>query len=177
LLLCGISLFIFGKEITKVILFPLLFLLFMFPLPEAFISPLANPMKMYVAKFAASFVDLLGIPVFREGYYINTINGEVLVGNPCSGLRSLISFLAIGTYFAYFLRASKIRKLLLPCLSIPIALGCNALRVVSLVLVTHYYGSAKASPDSFFHDFSGFMVFFIGSIILLGIWGVLEWKD
>ena len=45
LLIFGISLFIFGKEVTKAVFFPLLFLIFMFPLPESFIGLLAEPIE------------------------------------------------------------------------------------------------------------------------------------
>lgn len=176
LLILGISLFIFGKEVTKVILFPLLFLLFMFPIPEAFISALATPMKMNVGRLATFILSQVGYPVYREGYYIITAKGELLIGNPCSGLRSIISFLGLGSLFAYFLNASKLRKFIFVILSIPIALGINALRVIALVLVTHYYGSSKASPDSFFHDFSGVMAIVIGFVILYGVGKVIECK-
>jgi exosortase A len=166
LLIFGISLFLFGKEVTKAVFFPLLFLIFMFPLPEAFVSLLANPLKMNAARMATFFVDQAGISVYREGFYIKTINGELLVGNPCSGLRSLISFLGLGAFFAYILDMSMARRIILFLLSVPIALASNVIRVIALVLVTHYYGYEKASPDSFFHDFSGVMVFVIGFAIL-----------
>ncbi len=177
LLIFGISLFVFGKDITKAILFPLVYLILMFPIPETLVGSLATPLKMNIAKLATFAVDQMGISVFREGYYINTVSGGLLVGNPCSGLRSMIAFLALGSLFAYFLKGSMLRKVVLFLFSIPVALGTNALRVIGLVLVTHYYGSAKASPDSFFHDFSGIMVFVIGFGILLGLGKVLECKQ
>jgi exosortase len=177
LVILGSSLFLFGSPITRVIIFPLLYLVFMFPFPESFISTVADPLKLAVAQIATFVVDQMGISVYREGYYIHTVNGELLVGNPCSGLRSLISFLALGSLFAFFLNGSKTRKFLLFFLSIPIALASNAVRVTALVLVTNFYGIAKASPDSFFHDFSGIMVFAIGLLILMGIGKVLECKQ
>jgi exosortase len=177
LLVFGISLFILGKEATKAIFFPLLFLIFMFPLPASFIDVLAEPLKMNAARIATFFVDQAGISVFREGFYIKTINGELLVGNPCSGLRSLISFLGIGSLFAYLLDISMVGKSILFFLSVPIALASNILRVIALVLVTHYYGYQKASPDSFFHDFSGIMVFVIGFVALYLVGGGLNGKN
>lgn len=177
LLIFGISLFLFGKEATKAVFFPLVFLIFMFPLPEAFIGLLADPLKMNAARIATFFVDQLGISVYREGFYIKTINGELLVGNPCSGLRSLISFLGIGAFFAYLLDMSMMRRTILFLLSVPIALATNVLRVMALVLVTHYYGSEKASADSFFHDFSGIMVFIIGFSVLFLIGRGLHGKN
>jgi exosortase/archaeosortase family protein len=74
--------------------------------------------------------------------------------------------LGIGAFFAYLVDMSMVRRSLLFLLSVPIALASNVLRVVALVLVTHYYGYEKASPNSFFHDFSGIMVFVIGFSVL-----------
>ena len=48
-LIIGSSLFLFGKKITRVIIFPLVFLVFMFPLPLAIIGAISFPMKVLVA--------------------------------------------------------------------------------------------------------------------------------
>jgi len=90
-LIIGLSLFVFGKQATRIIIFPLTYLIFMFPVPEAFISAISFPMKMLVAKTGVDIVRLLGVPVFREGFNITIPAGSLLVGNPCSGLRSLIA--------------------------------------------------------------------------------------
>ncbi len=175
-LISGTSLFIFGKNITRTILLPLVFLIFMFPLPLAIIGEISFPMKLLVAKVGVWIVDSLGIPILREGFHITIPAGSLLVGNPCSGLRSLISFLALGAILAYLSSISNIRKWILFFLSIPIALLSNIIRVPILILISHYWGLEVASPDSFWHNASGVFVFIVGILSMFYTGRLLEWK-
>jgi len=165
-LIIGITLFIYGRQITQTILFPLGFTIFMFPLPLAFINKISFPMKMLVAKSGTLIVSLIGIPVLREGFHIIIPAGDLLVGNPCSGLRSLISFLALGALFAYMINTSNLKKWLLFILAVPVALLSNIVRVPILILISHYWGLEAAAPESFWHDASGIFVFILGFILL-----------
>jgi len=176
-LVFGLLLFLFGKEITKEILFPLFFLLFMLPLPLNVISAFSFPLKMYVTKFSLGLVSKMGIPAFRQGFHIYLSSASLTIGNPCSGLRSLISFMALGAVFAYLLKASLSRKLFVFLLSIPIALFSNMARVVALTLAANFWGGKTASPGGFFHDFSGIAIFILGLGLLTLFWGLLEWRN
>jgi len=173
----GLSLFLFGKEITKEILFPLSFLVFMLPLPLKAVTAFSFPLKMYVTKFSVGLVSKMGIPAFRQGFHIYLSNASLTIGNPCSGLRSLISFMALGAIFAYLLKASLGRKIFIFLLAIPIALFSNMARVVALTLAANFWGSKTASPGGFFHDFSGIAIFIFGLGLLILFWRLLEWRN
>ena len=175
-LILGSVLFLFGKEFTKVILFPLIFLIFMFPLPLAFLSLITFPLKILVAKAGVAVVNLLGVPVLRNGFDITIPGGNLVVGNPCSGLRSLIAFLALGAVMAYLTDMSPSRKLILFLSSVPIAILSNAIRVPALILISHFYGLDAASPESVWHNATGMLVFILGFILLMGFSRVLQWK-
>ena len=177
LLIIGITLFMYGKPIIRIILFPLLFTIFMFPLPLAFINKISFPMKMLVAKSGTLIVSLIGIPVLREGFHIIIPAGDLLVGNPCSGLRSLISFLALGALFAYMINTSNLKKWFLFIISIPVALMSNIVRVPILILISHYWGLEAAAPESFWHDASGIFVFVLGFCLLFLAGKVLETNE
>ena len=177
LLIMGISLFLLGKNITRIIWFPLVFTIFMFPLPEAFISVLSFPMKLLVAEIGVRIIDLMGIPIYREGFNITIQAGSLLVGNPCSGLRSLISFLALGAVFAYMSNTSTSMKWLLFFVTIPIALLSNMIRVPILILISHFWGLSEAAPDSFWHDASGVFVFVLGLFLLFCTGRILQCKS
>ncbi len=176
LLIFGITLFLFGKNITKIIFFPLFYLILMFPLPMALIGAISFPMKILVAKGGAEIISILGIPISREGFYITIPAGTLLVGNPCSGLRSLIAFIALGAILAYLSRISIIKKYLLCFLSLPIAILSNIIRVSILILISHFWGLSAAAPDSFWHGASGVFVFIIGALSLFCVGRLLEWK-
>ena len=163
----GFTLFLFGEKIFKAILFPILLLIFMFPLPEAVISLFSFPLKIFAAKAGVWAVSIFGIPVHLEGFNIFIPAGHLLVGNPCSGLRSLIAFLAIGSIFAYITTISIGKKFFLFLVTIPIAIFSNIIRIPILIIVSHYWGLEAAAPDTLVHIGSGIFVFIIGFLLLL----------
>jgi len=165
-LIVGASLFLYGKDVTRIILFPLLFLLFMFPLPGAIITMLSFPLKVLVAQMGVKIASFLGVPLLLEGFVITIPQGDLLVGNPCSGLRSLIAFLAMGSLFAYFSDLSRGRQIFLFLLTIPIAIASNLVRVPILIYWSYKWGLESAAPDTLVHTGSGFVVFILGLILL-----------
>ncbi|HDM78455.1 MAG TPA: exosortase [Deltaproteobacteria bacterium] len=175
-LIIGTVLFLFGKEITKAIGFPLAFLIFMFPLPLAVLTAITFPLKVLVARTGVQIVEWFGIPVVREGFNIIIPGGNLVVGNPCSGLRSLIAFLALGAVLAYQVDTSLPRKVILFLLSIPIAILSNIIRVPILILVSHYYGLKAASPESVWHVATGMLAFIVGFMLFLTASKCLRWQ-
>ncbi len=174
-LIFGLSLFLTGPRITRIILFPLAFTIFMFPLPSAFISIISFPLKLFVAKSGAWIAGLIGIPVYLEGFYISIPAGTLLVGNPCSGLRSLITFLALGSILAYISPLSLWKRVSILFVSVPVAIVSNVIRVPVLIVISHYRGLEAAMPGGFWHDGSGIMVFVIGFVLLVCFTRMLEW--
>ncbi|MRR14202.1 exosortase, partial [archaeon] len=106
----GCSLYLLGNQITKKILFPLLFLAFMFPVPDEFLNIVALPIKSLATTFALMIVDILDIPYIRDGFNVHLSNAVYLVGTPCNGIRSLISFFALGFLIIHILRLSLLKS-------------------------------------------------------------------
>jgi exosortase len=175
-LVIGLSLYLFGLKKTKIIWFSLLFLIFMFPMPEALISLISFPLKIFAAKAGVWITSLFGVPILLEGFNITIPAGHLLVGNPCSGLRSLIAFMALGSILAYIQPVSAIRKWVLFFVSIPIAVFSNIVRVPILILVSNYWGIEVAAPDTFVHTGSGILVFVLGFLLIFFVSKVLEWQ-
>jgi len=175
IVILGTALYWGGKELTKELLFPTIFLLFMLPLPQVVIIGLAFKLKVFVAQIA-TFVgsNFFHIEAVREGSTIYYPGGYLVVGDPCSGLRSLIAFLALGSLFSYFLPATKIKKITIFLFSIPIALLSNIFRIIFLLLVSYVYGEKVAL--GLLHQFSGFMVFVLGFFCLMMISNRLKEK-
>jgi len=129
---------------------------------------------MLVAHSGAFVVNLIGIPAFREGFQITIPAGKLFVGNPCSGLRSLISFLALGALFAYIINTSNFKKWVLFLLAVPVALISNMLRVPILILIANFWGLEAAAPESFWHGASGIFVFILGFFLIFSAGKMLE---
>jgi exosortase len=168
IMLVGILLFLYGRDITREIFLPLLFLLFMFPVPSALITMISFPLKVLVAKVGAEIASFAGVPLLLEGFVITIPEGSLLVENPCSGLRSLIAFLVLGALFAYFSHMPNMKRVFLFLLAVPIAILSNLIRVPILVYWSYRWGLESAAPDTLVHTGSGFVVFIVG-ILLLGL--------
>jgi len=172
--LFGLSLYLYGLGVSRQLAFAIIFLVFMIPLPQVLIISISFKMKILAAQAATLFINLMGIQAVREGSIVNLPNTALTVGDPCSGLRSLISLAALGALYAYLIKLSRPRKALLFLLSIPIALIANIIRIILLLLVAFVYGSDVATGK--FHDFSGFLVFGFAFTGLFIVGRILSWQ-
>jgi exosortase A len=170
----GLSLYFLGLEFTKKISFPLGFLIFMFPPPMGAIAAFSFPLKLMVANLATSFLNLFDFPIFREGAVVHLARTTLTIDDPCSGIRSLISLLALGALIAYISKTSILRKAILFISAIPIAIFTNVLRVCALILAANWLGANWAMPEHWFHTVSGMGVFGISMILIFLTMRVLE---
>jgi exosortase A len=173
--LFGLSLYLYGLGISRRLAFAILFLVFMIPLPQAFIISISFHMKIFAAQVATACINLMGIQALREGSIVSLPNTSLTIGDPCSGLRSLISLTALGALYAYLIKTSKVKKTALFLLSIPIALFVNIVRIIMLLLVAFVYGSEVATGK--FHDFSGFLLFGFAFAGLFIAGRMLSWQS
>ena len=155
---------IFGKNVLKEILFPVVFLIFMVPLPLVAVINMSFQLKLLSAKMATVMLNVINIPAVQQGSYIRMEHASIIVEDVCSGLRSLIALMALGTLFAYWLKSGKIKKVILFFSSIPIALVTNMLRIMSLAIISEIWGAKyiNGAVDSC----SGFLVFVLAFLFL-----------
>jgi exosortase len=163
--LAGIVLFWFGREVFSLAAFPLGFLAFMVPLPYIVYDALAFPLKLLVAKYSVLCLKLLGVVVSREGNIIMFPTTVLEVADACSGLRSLVSLIALGVAYAMVSQRSLLPRLVLVALTVPIAILTNMVRVIATGLLAQHYGAAAA--EGFFHEFAGLAVFGLAMVLLL----------
>ncbi|MCF6267927.1 MAG: exosortase [Desulfuromusa sp.] len=172
LLLAGIILFLLGWQWLKSLALPIGFLFFMIPLPYVVYDAMAFPLKLFVAKFSVLSLKLMGVVVWREGNIIMFPQTVLEVADACSGLRSLMSLLALGVALAVFSQNKISRRILLVLLTIPIAILTNMIRVIGTGFLAQYYGAAVA--EGFFHEFAGMGVFVLAMVMLFVCSGVLR---
>eukprot|EP01037_Dinobryon_pediforme_P011244 gene11244-11329_t len=138
--------------------FPLVYLGFLVPPPPAVIAPLTRALKLGIAGSAADFLAWLGYSTTSLGASLYIDSYELVVAAACAGLNSLTSLLAVGLLYAFLRhRAHPVAMLYLALCALPVAILANFLRVVLLLLVTHYGGNAMA--QGLLHDAAGLTTF------------------
>lgn len=170
LIICGLFRILFGKDAFRKCLFPLLFLFFMVPIPYIVYDVIAFPLKKVASRLGEYSLDILNIPVFREGNIIHLPNLQLEVADACSGIRSLMSLMAMATAFAYMTEMGAIPGGILLLFSVPVAICTNSFRIFITGITSYYFGQKTA--EGFFHDFSGWIIFISGSAVLVGL-GIL----
>jgi exosortase len=171
----GLSLYIFGTAITRAILAPLLFFIFMIPLPKVFLIAITFKMKMMAAHLAVLLLTSLKLMVSRAGSIVYLPNGILTVESECSGISSLISLLTLSVLFAYVIEGRWYKKLPLVAASFPIAIIANVLRISFLILAAYIYG-VEAVAHGFLHYGAGITLWLAALAMFWMLWKLLEWK-
>jgi exosortase len=151
-----------GRPITQKLLFPLLYLALMVPLP--FVDRVTLPLALFTGVCAGEMVRILGLDVTIVGNSVTLPNADLVIGAQCSGINSLIALTSLMALAAYLLDGPLWGRLTLVATAIPLAILGNILRVASLLFVARSYGAEAAFV--YYHDYSGF-VFFVGVIALM----------
>ncbi len=170
--LLGSVLWVWGWGMLRLTWGPLAFLLFMVPLPYLVYDAVAFPLKLFAARVATDSLGLLGIPVYREGNIIHLASQTLEVADACSGIRSLVSLIALGVVYAWLTERVRWKQLVLVAATVPIAIAANAFRVAGTGILAHYVGPEAA--QGLFHTFSGWLVFVVAFVLLLSVGGLLK---
>lgn len=174
IVLLGMSLYLLGKAKTKEMLFAIMFIIFMIPIPRVIVLHISFRMKMLAAQAGTYLINLFGITAFRDGSVIRIPGATLTVGSPCSGLRSLIALTALGVLFAYLVDLPRYKKIILFLCSIPLALLANVLRITLIIWVAYLKGEEFATGK--FHDYSGIFTFLFAILGLILVSRLLQWK-
>ncbi len=170
--LYGIFIYLLGMPITRHLLFPLCYLLFMIPPPAIIWNKISIPLSLFASTLASNLMRLLGLVVYQEGNVIHLPDITLQVVNICSGLRSLVSMMAIGAALGYLSPLNSRGKWCVFLFSIPVAIVGNVLRLTITGLLCQSFGPQMAR--GVIHEVFGWMIFVVGFILLMALSRVLE---
>ena len=152
----------FGSQILKTYKFPLAYLFFMVPMGENLIPWLQD----VTASITVFLLGINGIPVFRDGLYLQTPTGLFEVAVACSGIRYLIASFAVGTLFAFLSYRSFKKQLLFSIFALLLPIIANGIRAYIIVAIAHYSDMKYATGAD--HLVYGWV--FFGFVIMLMFW-------
>jgi exosortase len=146
-----------GRRQARVLLsaFGLLFLAI--PLPAVFVTALTLPMQLLASRMAETFLAMGGVHVIREGNLLRLDRAMLDVAEACSGLRSVISLIAVGAVCAALFGMTRRRGALLMAVGVPIAIAGNGARIAATGYMTQWFGDRAARGLA--HDVTGYVAF------------------
>ena len=160
----GCLLLIGGWPLARVFAFPLAFLVFSIPPPTWLLDAFTVPLKVWISDVVSNVLYNLGYPVAQNGAMIMIGSYELMVKDACSGINSIFALSAIGVFYIHeFVGDNPIRKLILILSIVPITVGANIFRVVTLVLGAYYIG--VDTIEGLFHDLTGIALFIFALIL------------
>jgi exosortase C (VPDSG-CTERM-specific) len=153
-----------GRLWMKAAAFPFAFLLFMVPLPDAFVRWLENASKLASADCASFFLHLTGTPVLRDGTIFQLPGIVIEVAQECSGIRSSWVLLIASVLAAYLFLRRPSNRLILVAVAIPLGVLRNGFRITVIGLLCVRFG-----PQMIHHPIhrNGGPLFFVLSLIPL----------
>jgi exosortase B len=164
----------FGPAALRAAWFPFFFMLFMIPLPASVVSMLTMPMKMAVSYSTEQLLFWFGLPIARSGVILQVGPYQLLVADACAGLQTLLALESLGLFYLNVVQhTSTFRNVMLAVLIIPISFTSNVLRVITLTLITYYFGDAAG--QGFLHGFAGMVLFVSALVLIIGVDTMLQW--
>ena len=171
-MLAGMILFLAGWKVLRALSFPLAFLLLMIPIPVVIYNQITFPLQLIASRFATFWLELVQVPVLREGNVLILPNYSLEVVEACSGIRSLMTLITLAVAYGYLVEPRRWARYSLVILMIPIAIVSNAIRIMGTGVLTYRFGPKAA--EGFFHEFSGWVIFLAALILMFVSHAILK---
>ena len=165
----------YGKMAFQKMLFPMLFLIFMIPIPSIFLDPVIRILQVGSAHAVDGIFKIIGIPYYREGMVFEFTEVTIEVAKQCSGIRSSLAMLITSVVAGYLILPTGWRRVLLSLAVVPITIFKNAVRITTITLLSIYVDE-KFLTDSWLHHSGGIVFFAIGLVLLALVIWVLGWR-
>jgi len=162
--LFGVILYLGGKEWIKVLLFPLLLLLFMIPIPAIIYAALTLKLQMLASELGEIMIGWMGIPVLRAGNTLQLPSQTLDIAEACSGIRSLLSLGFLSLVYAYLTDKRVWMRWALLIATVPIAIAANGVRVAVTGLLSQINTQLAQGA---YHEGEGYIVFIVAMVALI----------
>ena len=167
-------LYLAGPNVIRVMWLPILYLALAMPIPGSLYTRVSVPLQEIAAWGSAIILRAFGVAVDLVHSHLNitSISGQprgVTVAEACSGMRSLMAYVALGVAWAYLEDRPVWQRIVLVLSIIPVAVFCNIMRVA--ITCTAYYRDRPEWGQDFMHTFTGMLMLIPALLLFL----LLSW--
>ncbi len=172
--LFGLVLYLAGLKVMRLAWLPILYLALGMPIPDTLYGRIALPLQNLAAQGATTFLQICGVEMTATASRLDVVSlsGNVhtlTVVEACSGIRSLIAYLALGVAWAYLEYRPVWQRVTLVAAAVPVAIAINVIRVTITSFM--YVIDKPAWGQGFMHTFMGLAML----IPAIGLMWLLSW--
>jgi len=160
----GAFILLYGMQAYRAALFPLLFLIFIVPIPTALMDNIIYFLQVGSTEFTNLLFLASGTPYIRDGFVFHLPNVSVEVAAQCSGIRSSMAIFIVAILAGYMFLKSYWKMIFLVICAVLIAMFKNGIRILTLSLLGNYVDPRILSSS--LHKEGG-TPFFILALLLL----------
>jgi len=162
----------FGRKATKTVWFPLAFLAFAIPWPDAFLNGIIHLLQSGSATIAEWIFDLSGLPVLRDRFFFYLPGLSIEIAKECSGIRSSIALLILALLVSRFAFSAFWKKVVFVCSGLLMMLIKNGVRIATLTLLAKYVDPGFLVGR--LHHEGGVVFFLLGLALLVPVYLLLR---
>lgn len=163
----GSFLFAYGKDAYRKALFPLLFLIFMIPIPSFLMDSIIDYLVAGSTEMTKLLFTVLHVPYVNQGNVFSLPGITIEVADVCSGIRSSLALIITICIANHMFLTTTWKKVVMFLAVVPMTILKNGIRIVTISTLAVYVDE-KWLTDSFLHH-SGGIFFFLPSLVLLGV--------
>jgi exosortase len=157
--LAGTVLYTCGRTHLTLVAFPLLFLVFMIPLPAIVFDRAAVSLQLVASALGERLIRAGGVAVLRDGNVLRLASITLEVDEACSGIRSLMALVSVTTLVGYLFEPIWWRRVAVAVAAVPLAVALNAARIGLTGMAALRYGPSAARGAV--HEATGMVVFVV----------------
>lgn len=164
-LLAGLIWTFWGRPRLRTLLFPLVLLATMVPIPMLVYNALSGRLQLLASTMATWIAQHWGVALYQDGNIIHLPGISFGIEEACNGLNSLSALVVTSLLLGYLLSCRLRTRALLLLLSLPLSIAVNIVRVAGTAIIASHN---EEYAMGFYHAFSGWLVFLVG---FSGIYG------
>lgn len=174
--LIGMLLYLLGFEAIRILIYPLVLMLLMVPMPGFILQNITGPLQTIASKLAERLLEFLGFSVLRDGNILILPGQTLNVAEACSGLRSLMGLTFLGQAYVYLFDSRPWMRWVIALVIIPIGVFANSVRIVATAIAGSHN---REWAQGLFHESTGWVVFVVAFLCILAAHWLLKriWPD
>lgn len=153
-----------GPQVTRGLLFPLFYLVFLIPFGDELVPAL----QTVTAKLCMIFLGWAGIPAHIEGVFISIPTGAFEVAEACSGVKFLVAMVAYAALAANVCFKSWPRRIAFMTMALAVPILANGVRAYGTIHISYLTGNNDFA-ESFDHIIFGWVFFAVVLLIVMAL--------